>query len=291
MVIYLDIIFLENSIMNILILLSMRGVLKNKKSIWRIILSAMVGALFYIIEFVISWISFIQVLIACLILIIAFGYSNIRTFFKQVCLFYFISLLFGGTSFWIMNLASNGKYSIHDGIIVGNFNLFFITISGIASLFLTAKFLNKKMRHVISSMVIILNGKKVLVNVLLDTGNLLREPYQNRPVLIIEKRALSGIVTDEVISCYHDIIMGKIKIPKGMFFIPYKSLGNSCGYLLGVKPDSIISKDTGQKCDNVVIGICDDIICENGRYSGIIGLDIFEGGMCYEYCWYFKKDV
>ena len=83
MVIYLDIIFLENSIMNILILLSMRIILKNKKNIWRIILSATVGALFYVIEFVVTWIVFIQVLIAVLILIIAFGYSNIRTILNE----------------------------------------------------------------------------------------------------------------------------------------------------------------------------------------------------------------
>ena len=284
MVIYLDIIFLENSIMNVLILLSMRIILKNKKDIWRIILSAIVGALFYVIEFVITWIVFIQVLIAVLILIIAFGYSNIRTILKQVVLFYFISLLFGGISFWLMNLLNNGNYSIYNGIIVGNFSFILVTISGIVGLVLTIIFLNQKMRHVISSMIIVLNSKKAFVNVLLDTGNLLREPYKNRPVLIVEKMALSDFLTDEVMSNYHDIIMGRIQIPRGMFFIPYKSLGNSGGYLLGIKPDYIILEDTGQKCREVVIGICDDIICENGRYSGIIGLDIFEGGKSYEYC-------
>ena len=68
-----------------------------------------------------------------------------------------------------------------------------------------------------------------------------------------------------------------------MFFIPYRSIGNNSGYLIGIKPDYVLLRDSGKKYSDIVIGICEDVICENGAYSGIFGLDTFDGGVCYEY--------
>ncbi len=66
-----------------------------------------------------------------------------------------------------------------------------------------------------------------------------------------------------------------MKLPIGMFIIPYKSIGNQSGYLLGFKPDYIILKGNEKKVlKDVVIGICEDTLSENNLYSGIFGLEI-----------------
>lgn len=56
------------------------------------------------------------------------------------------------------------------------------------------------------------------------------------------------------------------------------------GYLLGIKPDYVTINGDSKRYTDLVIGICDETICQNGTYSGIFGLDTFDGGVCYEYC-------
>ena len=56
------------------------------------------------------------------------------------------------------------------------------------------------------------------------------------------------------------------------------------GNLLGFSPDFVTLKGKNKKYSDLVIGICEDVICENGEYAGIFGLDTFDGGVCYEYC-------
>ena len=51
-----------------------------------------------------------------------------------------------------------------------------------------------------------------------------------------------------------------------------------------MKPDFVMLSGSDKRYFDLVIGVCEDVICENGRYSGIFGLDTFDGGVCYEYC-------
>ena len=102
--------------------------------------------------------------------------------------------------------------------------------------------------------------------------------------MIIQKDVASNIFDNVIMDRLHDILRGAEKLPIGMFYIPYRSIGKEYGYLLGFKPDFVKLKGDNKKYTNLVIGICEDIICETGAYSGIFGLDTFVGGVCYEYC-------
>lgn len=62
--------------------------------------------------------------------------------------------------------------------------------------------------------------------------------------------------------------------------IPYKSIGNESGMLLGFKPDYIILNDDEKKyIDNSVIGVCNESLSSNNIYSGIFGLEILKEGV------------
>lgn len=64
-----------------------------------------------------------------------------------------------------------------------------------------------------------------------------------------------------------------------MFFIPYKSIGNENGVLLGVRPDYVMMKNDEEiYIENSVIGICDERLSNNEVYSGIFGLEILKEG-------------
>lgn len=69
-------------------------------------------------------------------------------------------------------------------------------------------------------------------------------------------------------------------MPIGMFMIPYKSIGNESGMLLGLKPDYIIlNEDEKIFIENSVIGVCNEALSSNKIYSGIFGLEILKEGV------------
>ncbi len=69
-------------------------------------------------------------------------------------------------------------------------------------------------------------------------------------------------------------------MPIGMFLIPYKSIGNENGILLGFKPDYVVMKnDEKIYVENSVIGIYDESLSNNKIYSGIFGLEILKEGV------------
>ena len=98
--------------------------------------------------------------------------------------------------------------------------------------------------------------------------------------MIVEKRALKNVIDEELFNDLDKMLKGGEIIPDGMFLIPYRSLGNFSGFLLGIKPDFVALKKNGKKFYNVVIGICDENMSETKSYSGIFGLETLDEGVC-----------
>lgn len=96
----------------------------------------------------------------------------------------------------------------------------------------------------------------------------------------MEKAALLTIVDYEILSNLESILNGKFfpkqdfKLDHNFRVIPYSSLGNENGILLGFKPDCIkiyIDDECVEK--EAVIGIYEKRICSNtNEYNAIVGL-------------------
>lgn len=227
MTVYLDVVFLENFLMDFIILMTVAVCINCHEKIWRILISSCVGAAFYILEFFVYWITWFQFLLGAVMILISFGFHSIKRFIKLICLFYLISLLFGGISFWLMNLINAGKFNIIDGAIIGDFNIAWIICGVVVGIILAIIVLRRRYKHVVVNVVISVSGKEAKTKILLDTGNLLREPYQDKPVMIVEKKVFKGIIDNQILNSFFDISKDNCKLLTGMFLIPYKSLGNS----------------------------------------------------------------
>ena len=320
MILYIDIIFLENLIMNLAIIFSEAICLNSTDKKFRKVLAGIICTLFYIIQLFNPQFVYFQWIISICTVFIAFGKSNFRNIVKQVILFYFISFLFGGVSFALMSIINKGRVSIINGIIIGKFGLKLIVLSGILSFLMIVLVLKKRKSQLIKNLIISFNEKKINIKVLLDTGNLLREPYKNRPVVIVEKNSIKNLLPEMLFkektndekeyvkngkkqyendygkkekndcqnSCKKEsgneidsidlILSGKKEVPRGMFLIPYRSIGNRGGMLLGIVPKYVIVKESGRKYENIVIGVCSECLSESGKYNGIFGLDSLDGG-------------
>lgn len=102
MTIYLDIVFLENLFMNYIILFATGTVLKLSPKILRTFISSVIGSTYAIVIYVtnlkIYSNIFLKILLSFSMVYIAFGSKNIKSFFKQLIIFYLTSFTFGGVA-------------------------------------------------------------------------------------------------------------------------------------------------------------------------------------------------
>ena len=102
------------------------------------------------------------------------------------------------------------------------------------------------------------------------------------PVIVVEKKALYGIVHQELLDNLENIISGEdINIDKyasKIRIIPFTSLGKENGILIGIKSDNIkvYHDDKETYIENVIIGIYNGNLSKNNKYKALIGLEILE---------------
>ena len=92
MTIYIDIIFIENIIMNAIILYATSIILKQKVKIIRLIISSTIGSIYsilmYITKFTIYSSTISKFLLSIVIVYTAFKPQNSKKMFKQIIIFY-----------------------------------------------------------------------------------------------------------------------------------------------------------------------------------------------------------
>ena len=131
-------------------------------------------------------------------------------------------------------------------------------------------------------MVSYLKNKSIIVRAIIDTGNFLREPITNMPVIVIERGRLAEIFPAEILNNINQIIKGEDtdlgEYAARIRAIPFKSLGKENGLILGIKMDrlEVEYQDVIHKVKDVIIGIYNGSLSRNGRYSGLVGLDIIK---------------
>lgn len=135
-------------------------------------------------------------------------------------------------------------------------------------------------KSMICDLEIFYNGKNRKIKTMIDTGNLLKEPISKTDVIIVERESLEGIVSKNILENIKYILKGKwieeSNVHSYKFkLIPFSSLGNDNGLLIGFKPDYVkIYSEEECTRDDVLIGIYDGKLSKNNLYTSLIGLDI-----------------
>lgn len=143
MTIYLDVIFIENLVMNLSVILSEAVLLNSLNKLIRKIGSALFATAYYILTLIFPKLSGFQVFVGILIILIAFRPRNLKLLIKQVFLFYFINFVFAGTSFALMCAFNKDKFSIFNGVVIGNFDVFKVFLAGIIAIIMLIYFLGR----------------------------------------------------------------------------------------------------------------------------------------------------
>ena len=124
-------------------------------------------------------------------------------------------------------------------------------------------------------------NKSRRIKVLLDTGNLLKDPITNIPVIIIEREKLREVLPDIILND-KNLINSHInelneEIKTRCSIIPFKSIGKDNGIILGFRPDIIKLEEDDEWIEKkAIIGIYNATLSKHGKYSGLIGLNTLE---------------
>lgn len=289
MTIYLDIVLFENIILNYIILLSTAIISKAKISTLKIFMSSLIGGIFSILNYIVNIDNICGVIlkigISIIMILIAFQDYKLKKFIKELMFFYLTSFTFGGIAFMLLFFISPNNLIMENNHFIGTYPIKIAVLSGgVGFIIITViaeiikSNINKK--SMICDLEIFYGGKYKKLKTMLDTGNLLKEPISKADVVIVEKDSLEGIISNDILKNIKHILKGKWiesdNIHSYKFkLIPFSSLGNENGLLIGFKPDYI--KIYGEEeCirKNVLIAIYDGKLSRTNSYSSLIGLDI-----------------
>ena len=294
MTVYLDIVLFENILLNYIIILSTAILSREKINFLKIILSSIVGGIFAIIIYVVN-LSFlyeiiIKIIVSIIMMKIGFGERKLDKFVKNLIFFYLVSFTFGGIAFMLLFFISPQNIIINENRFVGTYPLKIAILSGgVGFIIITvvAQIIKNKItkKDMICELEIFYKGKNKKIKTMLDTGNLLKEPISNEDVIIVEKESLHEIVSSEILENIATILKGNLLDSQNLYsykikIIPFLSLGNENGLLVGFKPDYIkVYGDEEVVRNDIIIGIYNGKLSSNDMYTSLIGLNIFEKNM------------
>ncbi len=198
MKIYIDLVLFLNFILDFLLLISVSIILKRITNIIRIILASLIGSI-SILSLFINMSSFelfiFKVIISIFMILISFGYKNIKDMFTNISYLYLLSIILGGALYLIndsFSYKNTGIIFFHNGFSI---NIILIIILSPIILILYIKKVKEQKEELskyYKCSITFLNNKTVNITGFLDTGNNLYDPYKKRPIIVINKDILDN---------------------------------------------------------------------------------------------------
>ncbi|MFU0823963.1 sigma-E processing peptidase SpoIIGA [Clostridium sp.] len=263
MVIYLDVFIIENFIVNFFLLYITSQTIKIKTEMRYLVISSVLGTLYAVVALYTKCKYLFYIPLKCItaiaMILILFRKKKVLVLFKAVLIFLLYSMLLAGLCIFIeINNSMNINIIINKvsyKILLSSIMLIYIFIHRIV-VYVQDR---REMTSLIYDVDIVTNSEVRKVKAFLDTGNELREPATNLPVMIVEKEALNNL---------------EIK-SKDKFYIPYKVINGFSGKLEGFKPKYInIYGDNGVEQKEVIVALCNNMISEVSDYNALLSRGI-----------------
>lgn len=300
--VYGDVIFVENLVMNCIILFSTAKLTRSRYKKLNIFLASIIGSVYSVFyyfpgyEYLYTW--FLKLIFSLFIIALAFNPYNLKEFGRAVAVFYIVSLIFGGAAFGVFYFINGIKFSYQGIFYMESFPIKLLFAS-ILSAYIIIKFswgyIVSKIRRekILMDVSVLQENKRIYLVALVDTGNSLTDPITNLPVLIAEYEIVKELLPAEIQRIFEEnkdnnlnviaSVLSKSEWMTKFRFIPFKSLGNENGMLIGFKPDAINieDKNTKKNIKDIIIAIYNKKLSKDGEYNALLHPDIlsyYNGG-------------
>ncbi len=228
----------------------------KKHKILRAFLTALSGSVLELVLLIVMhnyalYLVFSHFAVIPLMVYAAFGRCKIRLFLKNSAACYGVALLLGGCTEAAENTLGIRKLPILAGM------------SGVLFCIAFFRFFRREKRTAggLFSVEFVHNGEKAACLGFLDTGNLLREPVNNRPVSIVERN-----------------ILDKLKVGEQDFggIVLYRTLGKNGGVLETYRIERLSIKRDGawRHIVPAVVAAAPDGLLQGKRYEAVLNGDM-----------------
>jgi len=248
--VYLDITFMVNFIMDFVILLAAGRLSGSIIHYPRIIVSASLGAVYACASMLwhssLAYSMPVKLGFSLLLVFIAFYPSECHRFIKQLIYFYCISLFAAGAAIALPNLVSTSGGGASSSFLWLAGAAFLVIVLGLTG----GKYLAARIVPGILTFDVEMcfDDLRCTGCGFLDTGNSLRDPLTNRPVLVAEYSLLKDCLPQDFQQAIEagtnenevfERLSGSGWASR-LRLIPYQSIGQTNGILLGIRADEVL---------------------------------------------------
>ena len=245
MKVYIEVVLIINFIIDFILLFGVCLILRRQTNLKRLIISSLVGSItiismFYNLDSLILFL--IKMFTSLLMVIICCKFNSIKYTLQNIFYLYTLSIILGG-SLYLISIEVINKYKelkfLTNGIYL---NFIILLVFSPLIIYIYIKQI-KQIKNTYSNYynidIYLKDKTKYCLTGYLDTGNHLKDPYKNRPIILINK--------DKIKFNYDNILL-----------VPYDTLNNH-GLLKCIVPDKIYIDNVGIKT-NFLIGISEEKI-------------------------------
>ena len=265
MVVYIDVLVFLNAVVDYFILLLASHFCDKKVKEWRLITASILSALgsLYIFAPKTNTITdfFVKAVFSFLITLFAFGFKSLKRFLKAYFCFLSVSVIYCGLAVVLWTVFATNKMVIKNSVVyfdISVMQMLIFTVIGYMVIRVIRFIITKNSPHGKRANLSLNNGNvQMNLTALVDSGNSLKDVYQNRKVIITNK-----ITAENLFGNLEN------KLP---LLLPYKTI-NGSSFAKAYSCESVVINN--KKRDSVLIAVCDFEF--NDDYSAIVGVDILE---------------
>ena len=289
--IYLDVIWLLNFLIDLLLLLLTAIVLKRKMTKIRLLAGGTFASLYVLFLFS-PWESLamnpaVKTLYSLIIILIAFGFIRFRLFLQAWLMFYFVNFAAGGgllgLHFFLQNDTSfiKGTFATHTSGMGSPISWLFVFI-GFPVIYWYSKqrmesIETAKLRYEqIYPVMVRAAGMTFHLKGFVDSGNRLEDPISRRSVMIIDMTEVGNQFPDSIIKLTNKSYFSEEKLPQAfegkLSLLPYRTVGENQQFMWVIKPDEVTVYEDEQpyKASYVLLGLSYTKLSDRQDYNCLL---------------------
>ncbi|GLC32845.1 sigma-E processing peptidase SpoIIGA [Clostridium omnivorum] len=265
MVVYLDTLLLVNFIVNYFLLDITSQTVKIPSKNRNLVLSSFLGSLYVIALLYPKAVIFttlpFKIAVSIVMILICFKQRDVIVNLKITGIFILYSMLLAGVCFYL-NISRGNEPEFSSVIYSFPYEWLLISLM-IVYLIIHRLVVFIKDRRDISTLIFIVDivtkDNKKRVKAFLDTGNELREPATNLPVIIVEKEAMLDVNLEKY----------------DKFYIPYQVVNGYSDKMQGFKPDHVeVYYGNKVQYAEVIVAFCDNKLSNYNDYDALLSRGI-----------------
>ncbi|MGE6258666.1 sigma-E processing peptidase SpoIIGA [Heyndrickxia sporothermodurans] len=272
MVVYMDVVWLLNLLVDAMLLWMTAIILKRNISLWRVLIGGLIGSLLIIMSLTpfsdYAGNPFVKLGFSIVMVYSVFGFKRLKYFLSNLLTFYFVTFLTGGiligTHYFI-----HFDFQLNNSVLLASVRGFgdpiswvFILIGIPISWYFSKKRMDafemiKIQYDQLVDVKIEINGICLDIKGLIDSGNQLYDPLSKQPVMIVSIQKCLDLLPKEVVEVTENtdnFLHGKTILSSDwnerIRFIPAKVVGKNNQLLLAYKPDQLFIQH-GHECWDV----------------------------------------